>query len=57
MKFEKIADRQFKKSKTKMADKPSTYISSSGENKYKYKINTHVDDFIDFEDDVDSSFD
>ena len=57
MKFEKIADRQFKKSKTKMADKPSTYISSSGENKYKYKINTHVDDFIDFEDDADSSFD
>lgn len=56
-----MADGQFKKSKTKMmADKQSPWSSCRCENKYKYKINTYVDDFLDLvfdEHNVDGSFD
>ena len=48
LRFEKIADCQFEKSKTKMADKLAASSCSSCKSKYKYKRNTCVDDVTDF---------
>ena len=48
LKWEKIADGQFEKSKTKMADKPSASSSPSCKNELKYKRKKYLDDVSDF---------